>query len=672
LADFDSDTFYTAILPIFSQTLHSDGSAPDVRKLIPLDQLTTVQDLHSTVVQLAFRNGDTVRLDFGDYDEKPLHHGDGGGCGSVTNSAVSASRRDEKNVQGALVKERFIWSLLQIHAMLCMSVVERSSHGSSGAPGEVGGGDGENATSRGDRHRRYLPPLNVRNFDRAQLQYVATVNKFLKRSPMLCALLDRQRAFMEVDGGAAGAFTAAGKGEEEKLEMEEMDTLAYSMIMGNFNTRVSLFHSESERKDAEEVLNSAEWTESFHRGDKERDDIAANATAVDMAERLHLLLQFRMRDLEAETCRRLIAWEDEKHYSSTGAAKLMSGNSSKASSMQSLDDARDTVDALALASLFKTLDSLDGDLALMEEWLQDRAAAIKPLTDDCADIEEENRQLEQQWKSYETLGNEMKRLLQGLELNAEAEKLLRNPASYLVYDRDGLVDVERSEAGVEQIYESGKALQEAIEYPRQSGGLHLKAVSERADKLSSITKIFCTQLAQIIVTVMEQFKTEVVAGSDGGKVSKNDTHSSKFCCFSKMYVGAIFSTNEYCDFGYTRSFHIVIAKKIRDTQRKFQSALLGYIKLIEILAAMSPEMLPALRDAYAEMVSEGILMKKRCKGYYQALPGTRVASLVSFNGYTGVAISSRLLFVSVCLSVCLSVCVTRQKCRFPEQAVERH
>lgn len=95
---------------------------------------------------------------------------------------------------------------------------------------------------------------------------------------------------------------------------------------------------------------------------------------------------------------------------------------------------------------------------------------------------------------------------------------------------------------------------------------------------------------------MEQFKTEVVAGSDNGKVSKNDTHT-------------------------------MIAKKIRDTQRKFQSALLGYIKLIEILAALSPGMLPALRDAYAEMVAEGILMKKRMKGYFQALPGKNAAYL---------------------------------------------
>ena len=71
----------------------------------------------------------------------------------------------------------------------------------------------------------------------------------------------------------------------------------------------------------------------------------------------------------------------------------------------------------------------------------------------------------------------------------------------------------------------------------------------------------------------------------------------------------------------------MIAKKVRDTQRKFQSALLGYFKLIEILTALSPEMLPALRDAYAEMVAEGILMKKRMKGYFQALPAKNVAHL---------------------------------------------
>ena len=42
---------------------------------------------------------------------------------------------------------------------------------------------------------------------------------------------------------------------------------------------------------------------------------------------------------------------------------------------------------------------------------------------------------------------------------------------------------------------------------------------------------------------------------------------------------------------------------------------------------MKPSLLQAIRDAYAEMVAEGILMKKRMKGYFQALPGKNSAYL---------------------------------------------
>ena len=58
-------------------------------------------------------------------------------------------------------------------------------------------------------------------------------------------------------------------------------------------------------------------------------------------------------------------------------------------------------------------------------------------------------------------------------------------------------------------------MHEAIEYPIQAGGMHLKAVNERADAMVGITQNFCTSLAQIIVTIMEQIKGDVVAGSDG-------------------------------------------------------------------------------------------------------------------------------------------------------------
>lgn len=533
-------------------TINSDGTGPEIRKLVPLDQLTTVQNLSNTVVQLAFRNGETLKLEF-----------DPDGSSSMLNTNTTHSAED-LHPQTQQAKERFVWSLMQIHAMLCTSVVERNTHAVAG-------------------QKEYLPPLSVRNLDRADLQYLATVNGFLRDSEPLVELLERQRAYIDHDKQQAAAFqkTAASDGAEEKvMELEEMDALAYAIMMGNFHTRVSIFHSEAERKDAEEVLNSTDW-----------DALLAgmeDMTAAGLSDRLGVLLQQRMRDLEAETCRRLIAWEDEKHIASTGGVQGKIASSD--------DEDRDTVDALALASLFKTLDTLDKDLAMMEDYLQEGAAAIKPLTDDCADIEEENRQLEQQWKSYEMLGTEMKRLLKGLDLQEESEDVLKSPASILKYDDDGQVDLDRSEQAFEKIHKAGLALNEAIEYPIQAGGMHLKAVHERAEVMVGVTQGFCTSLAQIIVTIMEQIKSDVVAGSDGGKVSKNDTHS-------------------------------MIAKKIRDTQRKFQSSLLGYIKLIEVLAQLRPEMLPALRDAYSEMVSEGILMKKRCKGYFQALPGRNMAYL---------------------------------------------
>ena len=67
-------------------TFNSDGSNPDIRKLVELDQLTTVQDMTATQVQLAFQNGDTIRFDFTEDDE-------------------------DKVVESGLQKERFIWSL---------------------------------------------------------------------------------------------------------------------------------------------------------------------------------------------------------------------------------------------------------------------------------------------------------------------------------------------------------------------------------------------------------------------------------------------------------------------------------------------------------------------------------------------------------------------------------
>jgi len=69
------------------------------------------------------------------------------------------------------------------------------------------------------------------------------------------------------------------------------------------------------------------------------------------------------------------------------------------------------------------------------------------------------------------------------------------------------------------------------------------------------------------------------------------------------------------------SLHTSIAKKIREAQRQFQASLLAYIKIIEVLALLKPDILPAVRDAYSELVAEGIMNKKQMKHYFASLPG---------------------------------------------------
>ena len=61
--------------------------------------------------------------------------------------------------------------------------------------------------------------------------------------------------------------------------------------------------------------------------------------------------------------------------------------------------------------------------------------------------------------------------------------------------------------------------------------------------------------------------------------------------------------------------------RVQQAQRQFQSSLLSYIKLLEVLALLKPSIMPSVRDSYAEIVAEGILSKKRLKNYFITLPG---------------------------------------------------
>ena len=472
--------------------IHADGTKPDVRKVLELDKLVSItnnpprKDSSGGYVTLVFRNGDAVEIDC-DLPNAVMHS---------TGVGTAASPIPHKNTTGGVDavnktrKEKFLWSLLQIHAILCTAVVERSTAAAALRHGIPNG-------------MTPLPPLKVQNIDRGELQYASTVKGFLTESPVLCSLLDRFAARSRMPIIASGAEEKEEGIEEGKSD--EMDGMAYDMMMGNYN-RVALFLNKEEMRDAADVLNKVPWQQQEITSDG-----TTNVDASATAESLIKMLQQRMRDLEAETCRRLISWEDEKYFSATGERPE--------------GDAGHTDNTLSLNDLFRTLQSLDDELEMMEDWIEERARMIKPITDECCGIEEENRMLEQQWVSYETLGTELQRLLGGLVLPAGLMSVLENPGSVIVYDNSGFVNVDASEDGVEMINQAGQALKLALDTAENEGGIHLRAVSDTVKVLSATCNKFCRSLARIIVTVMEQLaKTE--CNRPDVAIGKGDTHSS--------------------------------------------------------------------------------------------------------------------------------------------------
>lgn len=174
--------------------------------------------------------------------------------------------------------------------------------------------------------------LTSKYVDKVELQYKAAVHGFLADHASLFALIERQR-MRDVMG-------------------DKGDT---SLTMSH------IFSSEKEEKEAEEVLNST----------------ASNDLN---AEELVELLKGRMRDLESDACRRLIAWEDEKNRTRATSNKATLDN-----------------DSMSLVDLYNSLENLDAELVEIHTWLSERALLIKPLTDECFDIERENEALHQQW-----------------------------------------------------------------------------------------------------------------------------------------------------------------------------------------------------------------------------------------------------------------------------------
>ncbi len=134
-------------------------------------------------------------------------------------------------------------------------------------------------------------------------------------------------------------------------------------------------------------------------------------------ESLQLFLQKRMRQLETDACKRFIVWKDEKCNSADAIYTVIKPQ--KSTWLFQIFVPRR---ALHYVRYFRCRPGSDGG----EAWLQDRSTFLRPLSIDCCEIEEENKGLEQQWKSYALLGEQLNQLLSGLDVSKKIKEVLKN------------------------------------------------------------------------------------------------------------------------------------------------------------------------------------------------------------------------------------------------------
>ena len=58
--------------------------------------------------------------------------------------------------------------------------------------------------------------------------------------------------------------------------------------------------------------------------------------------------------------------------------------------------------------------------------------------------------------------------------------------------------------------------------------------------------------------------------------------------------------------------------------------MLAYVQLNEVLALLKPSKLPMIRQAYSQLVADGILTKRRLKCYFASLPNKASLNSTSY------------------------------------------
>ena len=236
-----------------------------------------------------------------------------------------------------------------------------------------------------------------------------------------------------------------------------------------------------------------------------------------------------------------------------------------------------------------TLDDLDSNLAGMESWLEEKITTIKPLTDDCADIEKENNALEQTWRSYAALATELDRLLHGLTIEPRLEGILRDPLKSLNLSAPKFYS-DVSASGVEDVTAAGAALRSALDRAAGGGGVHLAAVNERVENLLSLSNSFCKSLQKAVIQAFADLGADMAAGMFSGVAALSTGESAGSA------LGAL-----------------------KDQQRKFEAIVLDFAPVVAVLGSLKPETMHELRKAYSDAVALGVFRKPLLKSYFKSV-----------------------------------------------------
>ena len=328
-----------------------------------------------------------------------------------------------------------------------------------------------------------------------------------------------------------------------------------------------IFMNIEEEKHAEEVLNSHNWQ---------------NMSSIDLVQ----ALKDKMQLLEKEACERLIDWEDDKLKNKNNIKKQQRND------RQQQD----------IVELYRTLDDLDAKLLEMQTWLQKREHRTRAFINECLAMETENKALLKQWDSFKKLGGHLQKLLDDTDIQCAILKnndngddvgvdvdcldVLSNPRKYFKSHTDAEVAI---------LVKAGKALKDAMDSVRESNALHLRAIYERGQDLTSYSDKYCSG----IVHIVKEFIT-----SKGKR------------CFG----------NSLLEDSRELDTHKDISKLLRNAQRKYHASLLMLVPLVEILTHLQPSAMSSLRDAYSSTVADQFLSHEIMQAYFSSLPSPSSSS----------------------------------------------